>query len=291
MGGVIHQVVTAATVCVPVAATASTVAAPRRAAAAVRRGLDMGPLAPILNSAVRFFSLRHRRTARTGRRWRASCQLYIDPATSWLRYRYREDAVQPEGGKSEYIDPAAAAKQRERWRADELAEAEYEQTREHYADEMFPEPYPKYPDDDSSVSEPWSDSNVDPQARSPQPTPMATPSHDADEPDAPAVPSPPTSAAPARDTAQHIDGHRGTWPLVLLMANVVMLTVAVTAGTVLTLSPQHGGHRSTYALAPSTLSLAAVYAIALAVALSIAFTMFPLANISKRWARSLSQGR
>eukprot|EP00965_Chrysotila_dentata_P108764 3593105-Pleurochrysis_carterae.AAC.1 len=78
---------------------------------------------------------------------------YVDPATRWTMYRYKKDVVQPEDGKSGYINAAEAVAQRDRWRADELAAAEYERTREHYADEMFPEPPPVHPDDDPSCSE------------------------------------------------------------------------------------------------------------------------------------------
>eukprot|EP00965_Chrysotila_dentata_P087002 2871912-Pleurochrysis_carterae.AAC.1 len=75
------------------------------------------------------------------------------------------------------------------------------------------------------------------------------------------------------------------------MANVVVLTAAVTAGIIHALSSHNGGHRFAYSIAQSIMSLIAVYTIILAVALSITLTMLPLAKALQRWARSLSQGR
>eukprot|EP00965_Chrysotila_dentata_P261951 6214420-Pleurochrysis_carterae.AAC.3 len=71
---------------------------------------------------------------------------YIDPKTSWQMYRYDEDAVRPENGQKGYYDPAACSAQHQRWLAEERAAAAREAEREHYADEMFPEPPPLQPD-------------------------------------------------------------------------------------------------------------------------------------------------
>eukprot|EP00965_Chrysotila_dentata_P180688 5964022-Pleurochrysis_carterae.AAC.1 len=73
---------------------------------------------------------------------------FIDPTTRWTMYCYKADVVQPEDGKNAYVNAEEADAQRERWHADELAAVEYEQSRERYADDMFPEPPPVHPDDD-----------------------------------------------------------------------------------------------------------------------------------------------
>eukprot|EP00965_Chrysotila_dentata_P209007 6185038-Pleurochrysis_carterae.AAC.1 len=79
---------------------------------------------------------------------------YVDPITRWQMYRLDEDAVQPESGSKEraYYDPEKAKLQRDRWvekAKEDLSEIEC--NREHYANELFPEPPPTHPDDE----EPW----------------------------------------------------------------------------------------------------------------------------------------
>eukprot|EP00965_Chrysotila_dentata_P160155 5289370-Pleurochrysis_carterae.AAC.2 len=50
------------------------------------------------------------------------------------------------------------------------------------------------------------------------------------------LPTPATTAS-----TQRIDHHRSTWPMVSLMANVVMVTAAVAAGIMHAMSLCHGG--------------------------------------------------
>eukprot|EP00965_Chrysotila_dentata_P054845 1821302-Pleurochrysis_carterae.AAC.1 len=210
----------------------------------------------------------------------------------WTMYRYKKDAVQPEGGKRGYINAAEAVEQRERWRVDELAAAGYEQTRERYADEMFPEPPPVHPDDDDSCSE-ESESDAVSHASSPAhsgppeaQSPKASSPRDVDieahmHHDAKIAGT--ATVAPSHSSTSRVDGHHSTWPIVSLMANVAMLTAAITAGVVHVLSTRDGGQRFTHSLVHSAISSGAVYAITIVVALSAAFTMLPFANALHRW--------
>eukprot|EP00965_Chrysotila_dentata_P212754 6187231-Pleurochrysis_carterae.AAC.1 len=178
-------------------------------------------------------------------------------------FRYDENAVQPENGCKAYFDRDAAAKQRERWRLEELEATEYERNRERYADEMFPEALATHPDDrssigsrDSSASSECSDCSNERAAPSPaagddvtmpiiiddadmaaptdaqtqQSAPSPTELDTADRTPAGRAVPPAGSAPDARPLTtasfQRIDHHRNTWPMVSLMANVVMVTAA-----------------------------------------------------------------
>eukprot|EP00965_Chrysotila_dentata_P168263 5556834-Pleurochrysis_carterae.AAC.1 len=63
----------------------------------------------------------------------------------------------------------------------------------------------------------------------------------------PDVRSTPATTAPV----QRIDSHRSTWSIVSLMANVVMVTTAVTAGIMHAMPTSHGGPYQALALATS----------------------------------------
>eukprot|EP00965_Chrysotila_dentata_P024749 820657-Pleurochrysis_carterae.AAC.5 len=100
------------------------------------------------------------------------------------------------------------------------------------------------------------------------------------------LPAPATTAS-----AQRIDHHRSTWPMVSLMANVVMVTAAVTAGIMHAMSSSHGGLYQALSLASSMLSSAFALTIALVVWLSLACTTYPLVNFSLHWACAMPQER
>eukprot|EP00965_Chrysotila_dentata_P220527 6191833-Pleurochrysis_carterae.AAC.1 len=65
-------------------------------------------------------------------------------------YRLDEDVVQPESGGTEraFYDPEQARSQRDCWIEEAKENIEIECNREHYADELFPEPPPTHPDDE-----------------------------------------------------------------------------------------------------------------------------------------------
>eukprot|EP00965_Chrysotila_dentata_P126330 4175402-Pleurochrysis_carterae.AAC.2 len=102
---------------------------------------------------------------------------YVDPITRWQMYKFNDDYVQPKNGNAARYDPDAAAAQRKRgWKAAELAAAEEEFQRERYADEMFPEPPPKHPDNETEPSKLESQAGSDDCSSNPSPTQAVAPS-------------------------------------------------------------------------------------------------------------------
>eukprot|EP00965_Chrysotila_dentata_P166530 5498219-Pleurochrysis_carterae.AAC.1 len=85
-------------------------------------------------------------------------------------YRLDEDAVQPEPGskKRAFYDPEKAKLQRDQWIEQAKEDLEIECNREHYADELFPEPPPTHPDDEEP--EGTSESESDGRSSSGRPT-------------------------------------------------------------------------------------------------------------------------
>eukprot|EP00965_Chrysotila_dentata_P002870 93216-Pleurochrysis_carterae.AAC.1 len=139
-------------------------------------------------------------------------------------YRYDEDVVQPENGMQAYYDPEAAAAQRARWLADKRAAAAREAEREHYADEMFPEPPPWHPDDlESDPMSPPTPERYPSSTSSSHGDVSATPTQPVNASDLPSSIDPacetsddkPDAPAPV---ATHASVH--TWPVVSLVTNV-----------------------------------------------------------------------
>eukprot|EP00965_Chrysotila_dentata_P167595 5534527-Pleurochrysis_carterae.AAC.1 len=106
------------------------------------------------------------------------------------------------------------------------------------------------------------DSNVPTGTRSPS-------KHDATDREAAELTTPPTEGVPDASTQstasfQRIDRHRHTWPMVSLMANVVIVTAAVTARIMHAMSSPNGGFIQVVSLAASMCSSACALSIAFA---------------------------
>eukprot|EP00965_Chrysotila_dentata_P001433 46675-Pleurochrysis_carterae.AAC.1 len=161
---------------------------------------------------------------------------------------------------------------------------------------MFPEPREAHPDDRSSLDSRDTSASSARSGRSAEHSPLSPVAgddatmpividdadsnvsagtrlptkHDTADGEAADLTIPPAGDVPdvsAQSTAslQHIDRHRQTWPMVSLMANVVMVTAAVTAGIMHAMSSPNGGFIQVVSLAASMCSTACALSIAFAV--------------------------